>query len=739
MHSSLLWVVAYGHLAWWSIVAVLAVTGAALGPRLARSFGAGRARRRLAALGPASREIPAGESVAAVLTGVLACDEARASHAAVTVAIAPETEGAEATFVTESASGLALVVGEARVRVEGRVEVVHGSRAPRGAFDAARLAGDDAPRMRETRALHAGDRVRVSGVIEALHEADGRSGYRGAAPTWKLTPGVAGRVLMAFEGASEPTMRPVQVMASSALAFALAWAAVSSAASAVMVNHAVEARGRLELGEGRAVCAGGGRSEAALASMDPPLRARALEALGTSLACQSDRTRDTWDALDRVHRAARTSCLARAALFEDVTDYERAAREWSRCETAESWPHAARLWFALGRFREASDALSHTAVNPIEREGAAARDALYTHVLAGQFRRAAEVARGIAESAQRRPAVGSRERSATMLCLEASLLARDGDPSAAARLRGFATDAATGDNVSCQRLAAWASDRSARAVLASIEMTQRSRYGWIPFDLTRRGLSALATRYELEAPRSPLSPTPRGLSVALDQVDFDTNTGAWDAARRTLDAVSRALAAAPFDQSELYDDARRQAVAVAAHLAVARGGPDACGDHADEEPSDEARSMNAIVWDQYCLGYARLRRGAELPDWFWEARYFPANTALREAIARGDGAATVRALRQWRTQDGVMPRSALTLTALRNPTSRRALRSWLATEDRWASDDHMSVVNALSDRLSAAQSLGDSGRVAEVRAVLARHRAALLDEESAMQLAVIRR
>ena len=68
------------------------------------------------------------------------------------------------------------------------------------------------------------------------------------------------------------------------------------------------------------------------------------------------------------------------------------------------------------------------------------------------------------------------------------------------------------------------------------------------------------------------------------------------------------------------------------------------------------------------------------------------------------------------------------------PSEAPRLRAWLTTEDRWIETDHEGVLRALSERIESAQMLGDPTLVEETRAILARHRAAILDEDNAMAL-----
>lgn len=734
MSHSLLWLVARGPLVWWCLAVASALLGAALGPRMVAAFGSLRARRMLRALGPSREDVPAGESIATVLTGTLASDREGAPYAALSVAMRPETDGADPVIASDAAPGLTLVVGKQRVRIEGAIEVTHGSRAAKGAVDLAKITGDESARVRSVSAVHAGDRVRVSGVIEALHEADARAGYRGSAPAWKLSPGVAGRVLVAFEGPTASTTPKPLLLALGAMFFETHWIVASLVLGVALLNSAERGRGPIETHPARSLCRGDRVESAVLASAVPMFRSRALESAALTLSCRADRTRATWDALDVVHRASGTPCLARASLFEDVSDYERAAKEWARCGTPESWSRAARLAFALGHFREASDALSHTTINPRERGGDAANDALYVHLLAGEFRRAAEIARSLAELALQHESVESRARSTPLFCLEASLLARAGDAAAGRRLNGL-VEAHPGD-LSCRMLRGWSGGPEARAAVTRTGVDRLARrISWRVYDAGSNGFRAAVTRFELDPARRGGEARTDGLLVALDTARFDTLTGAWDDAQRTLAAVRASLATA----EESLDSPQERVVVNLrdneADLAFARGGPRACGALLDHE-SAEIDGLSRMSWEYRCEGYRLLSHGLEpgTDNAFWHGNGVPERPQLRAAVTRGDATAVLTELRDWHAEDGPTPRRAAALTAFVKPTEAPRLRAWLSTEDRWIETDHEGVLRALSARLQSAQMLGDHTLVEETRAILARHRAALLDEDNAMAL-----
>ncbi|MFO0650903.1 MAG: hypothetical protein U0326_32055 [Polyangiales bacterium] len=739
MSHSLLWLVARGPLVWWCLAVASALLGAALGPRMVAAFGSLRARRMLRALGPSREEVPAGESIAAVLTGTLASDREGAPYAALSVALRPETDGADPVIASDVAPGLTLVVGKQRVRIEGAIEVTHGSRAAKGAVDLAKITGDESAKVRSVSAVHAGDRVRVSGVIEALHEADARAGYRGSAPAWKLSPGVAGRVLVAFEGPTASTAPKPLLRALGAVFFETHWIVASLVFGVALLNSAEQGRGPIETHPARSLCRGDRVASAVLASAVPMYRSRALESVALSLSCAADRTRATWEALDVVHRTSGTPCLARAALFEDVNDYERAAKEWARCGTPESWSRAARLSFALGRFREASDALSHTAINPRERDGDAANDALYVHLLAGESRRAAEIARSLAELALQRESVEFRARSTPLLCLEASLVARAGDAGAGRRLRGL-IEAHPGDTT-CPMLQGWSGGPEARVAITRTGVDRLARaVSWRRFDAGINGFRSAVTRFELDPARRGGEARTDGLLVALETARFDTLTGAWDDAQRTLATVRASLATA-----EESEDSPQERVVMnlrdgEADLAFARGGPRACGALLANE-SAALDSLSRMSWEYRCAGYRLLSRGLEpgTDEAFWQVNGLPERPQLRAAVTRGDARAVVTELRSWHAEDGPTPRRAAALTGFVKPSEAPRLRAWLSTEDRWIETDHESVLLALSERLQSAQVLGDRALLEETRAILARHRAALLDEDNAVALLLFSR
>lgn len=733
MSPTLLWLVSRGPLVWAALVIACGLLGALVGPRLVASFGIFHARRMLRAIGTAREDVPAGESVPAVLSGVLGSDREDAPYAALSVALRPEVDGADPEVVSDAAPGLVLTVGRSRLRIEGRIDVTHGSRAAKAAVDLAKIAGDEAPRAVAVRALHAGDRVRVSGVVEALHEADARQGYRGAAPTWRLSPGVAGRVLMAFEGPSESTVARPKLRVLTAMVFAALWALASTGAGAWLLHAAAEARGPIEAHAMRSVCRGGGVERAAIASSVPMLRARALDAIALTLACRSDRTRATWDAVDALHRTLGTSCLVRASLFEELTDYERAAREWVRCGTPEGWSRAARLSFALGRFRDASDALSHTVINPRERGGEAAREAFHVHLLAGERGRAAAVVRGLADLAQEHESVTLRARSTGLYCLEASLQARDGDARALARLRGLVE--AHPRSEACRTLRDWLSGPEARLSTARFVIAHLSRGLSFDFDASRsQGLVAMAARFELDPTLRRGAPSTEGLLHVIDQARFDAVTGALDDAQRALATARESSALAEESQDVTQENVADELREAEALLAFTRGGARACGPLLDRDAADSDDAPRGTPWEARCAGFGRLAHNRDPGDAFWSRWSIPERPPFRAAITRGDARAVLDELRAWHAEDGRLPRRAAALTAFVNRAASGPLRAWLATEDRWTHDDYESLVRVLSERLDAARALGDRALVDEVTAILARHRAALLDEDNALAM-----
>ncbi len=212
-------------------------------------------------------------------------------------------------------------------------------------------------------------------------------------------------------------------------------------------------------------------------------------------------------------------------------------------------------------------------------------------------------------------------------------------------------------------------------------------------------------------------------------------TGAWDDAQRTLAAVRASLATA----EESLDSPQERVVVNLrdneADLAFARGGPRACGALLDHE-SAEIDGLSRLSWEYRCAGYRLLSHGLVpgTDDAFWQGNGLPERPQLRAAVTRGDATAVLAELRDWHAEDGPTPRRAAALAAFVKPAEAPRLRAWLSTEDRWIETDHEGVLRALSERLQSAQMLGDHTLVEETRAILARHRAALLDEDNAMAL-----
>ncbi len=110
MSPTLLAVIAHGARIGWISVALAAVLGFALAPRASRVIRRLRARAALRALGEPLPSVPAGESVPAVLSGVLQCD-ADAPFAVLSCA-RPNDDGTDTVYTSELARGLVLVVGD---------------------------------------------------------------------------------------------------------------------------------------------------------------------------------------------------------------------------------------------------------------------------------------------------------------------------------------------------------------------------------------------------------------------------------------------------------------------------------------------------------------------------------------------------------------------------------------------------------------------------------------------------
>ncbi len=143
-----------------------------------------------------------------------------------------------------------------------------------------------------------------------------------------------------------------------------------------------------------------------------------------------------------------------------------------------------------------------------------------------------------------------------------------------------------------------------------------------------------------------------------------------------------------------------------------------------------------MSWEYRCEGYRLLSHGLEpgTDNAFWHGNGVPERPQLRAAVTRGDATAVLAELRSWHAEDGPTPRRAASLTGFVRPAEAPRLRAWLSTEDRWIETDHESVLRALSERLQSTQALGDRALFEETRAILVRHRAALLDEANAVAL-----
>ncbi len=720
MSPTLLAVIAHGARIGWISVALAAVLGFALAPRASRAIRRLRARAALRALGEPLPSVPAGESVPAVLSGVLQCD-ADAPFAVLSCA-RPNDDGTDTVHTSDLARGLVLVVGEHRIRVDGLVEVTHGHANARGPVDTTSHTGEG--RNHKFVYVYPGDRVRVAAVVEPLANTDHDAGYRGARPTWKLRPGATGRILVALEdspGASLPTAW----RALASVGAAAAWSALATLAGLALLASGDGARGPIESAVLRSVCAGGGQSELALASAVPWLRARALDRLAVTLQCASERTRDTIHALREVHDALRTPCAERATRFESLTDYEHAADAWARCNTADGWRHASRLYLSLGRFREASDARAHLPLDPADLD---APRALRTHLLARQHRRAAAVARAIGEERLRIDAARPGASTMAMLCADAALRALAGDASGATRLRELMQqEALLGRGDACAMLSAWSGDRATRDVIAGgFARTWSGGYGlsMAPAMLRASARVALAA-----VPSGALSREP--IAVIREWGTFSAHTGALDDAQRALDAL-RDLAAHP----ELHGLAEPACAQLDAELTMARRGPDACATDAAPSP---AQMFAFGVFEQSCADLRAIRDADRETSPVWRAFGLDTPGTL-PSLLRGDRVDPLRDALRGVHHEEVRDRTRVVFVAAAlHPAWRPVLARWLTTEAPWAVDDHATVLRALISRRAAARALGDETLVREIDAILRRHREALVDDDLAVVWHVISR
>jgi hypothetical protein len=85
------------------------------------------ARAVLRTLGDVHTTFPSGDTAAVTLAGVLTCETPDGSYAAITRVFPSEDGDGDATIESEAAPALALRIAGTELRIEGPIEVIHGS------------------------------------------------------------------------------------------------------------------------------------------------------------------------------------------------------------------------------------------------------------------------------------------------------------------------------------------------------------------------------------------------------------------------------------------------------------------------------------------------------------------------------------------------------------------------------------------------------------------------------------
>lgn len=273
-------------------------------------------------------------------------------------AIVTITDREGSAQISRHVDGLALKVGKAEVALEGQVKVTAGSleRFTSPSDDAEveeELEGSS--KLRITRLLQAGDRVRCRGRLKLIGADEDRGSYRESAGRWVLEPvddDEESSLVAAYEGRPRFRRPVVAAMVASVIIGALA-----SFGLLYGIGWACNLYADWRLDRLRAAASEGDfcRDEVtlptAIIAAATPAREQALENLDRALGY------DTCLIGDQLERAAALRTLlgrCPAALFAQHGRLERAVEVAERCEpTAQRMRERAR--FALGRF-EASDA-----------------------------------------------------------------------------------------------------------------------------------------------------------------------------------------------------------------------------------------------------------------------------------------------------------------------------------------------------------------------------------------------
>lgn len=747
---------AYGPELFVAIVACLALLGAWVGPRVWRRLRGASHRRTLEALGAVREEVPAGEGVAVVLRGTLRSTDSAEGVAVVTERYAALPDGTVTPPRAEVTGVLTLETRSGVVRIAGEPEVVAGADeaiATGASGDGARVVGRTA--------LRAGERVRVEGVLEpATAEAAVVSGYRGAAPTWRLVAGAHGRVRLAAEVASGGGSARAQ-RALGAASLAALGAVVMTAGAAVALRSAAALRGPVEVGTTRAWCEGAGMGRAVLASASPLHRRDALDAVASTTRCARRRDPRAAAWLDAALRLRGAPRIERAHAMEEMGDHRGAADMLMTCEGAEPKVRAAWIRAGIGEFTLASDALrAGTAGLRTESE---LHRAVTVHAMAGRWSDAAATARRAAESAAGRR--GERDEDAyvqAMWCVADASGARAGDEAA---LRRLELRLGQRESVACRSLRAEVSIARGEPTASWLAADGDDEGAWFARPTT--DWEQRHVRGALRSLRDCAEASGRCASPYGDGFDAISLDGALSVRPYEADLLRRYRATPSLAGGAEVDAVRlattqARALAAMGDFAGALATMRWANDHSGSVPASTRRELlHAQAWiaaasgDREAVdaalgeleGAGESAPGAMIPlavrRWADRDAAGLPYVALHSVDARDAREALTERrgdlLMGWlRRQPGVAPRAgrrAVLAGVVFGVVEREEAKRWLRTEDVWIDPGSiMGTWRAAALRLAIATRVGDVETAREMRGVVERHRAVMERRDLAMTL-----
>ncbi|MEZ4405565.1 MAG: hypothetical protein R3A52_03575 [Polyangiales bacterium] len=400
MGSLALWLVDHGLAVGVASLALASLVGLWAGPAFARLARGRRAVTARGALGAGETSVPEGEDFEVTLTGVLHGEGE--GPQALTATFGVRGDQTVAPPRSTQGASLSLRVENGDVALDGPVEVrcgsVEGASPPTGGLTVPE--DPDGARARGVRSVASGDRVRVRGAVVPATGADARAGYRGGRRGWRMVPGAAGVIAVAYEGAPRGARSPSRERVAGAAAAFLTALVAQTALGVVGLSRAESSRGAVLNDAVGASCVGGGLGWGAASTTSLVTRRRALEAMALTLSCARDRDAAHAASLDRVLAASGVSCERRARSMEEAGAYALAARRWAGCEGDASLTHAAWLYHSLGEHGRAHQALSRVHASAI-RDEPSLRRAAAIDLLAGDAEGASRWVREIAERFER--------------------------------------------------------------------------------------------------------------------------------------------------------------------------------------------------------------------------------------------------------------------------------------------------------------------------------------------------